>query len=75
MLPGLLGPNSKLPKWPDGRGHSWEGSPEKPSPPFSCPQAVHEGMNCKQYQDQLQLQAQDDAAARETSNMLKGSGG
>lgn len=28
-------------------------------------------MNCKQYQDKLQFQAQNDAAARETSNMLK----
>lgn len=32
-------------------------------------------MNCKQYQDKLQLQAQNDAAARETSNTLKVRGG
>ncbi|XP_015272444.1 PREDICTED: ranBP-type and C3HC4-type zinc finger-containing protein 1-like [Gekko japonicus] len=48
---------------------------------FRCPiccalnclvcKAIHEGMNCKQYQDKLQFQAQNDAAARETSNMLK----
>ncbi|XP_077209609.1 sharpin [Paroedura picta] len=48
---------------------------------FRCPicwalnclvcKAIHEGMNCKQYQDKLQAQAQSDAAARETSNMLK----
>ncbi|CAI5778768.1 sharpin isoform X2 [Podarcis lilfordi] len=48
---------------------------------FRCPicwalnclvcKAIHEGMNCKQYQDKLQFQAHNDAAARETSNMLK----
>ncbi|XP_054840917.1 sharpin isoform X2 [Eublepharis macularius] len=48
---------------------------------FRCPicwalnclvcKAIHEGMNCKQYQDKLQLQAQNDAAAWETTNMLK----
>ncbi|XP_060099103.1 sharpin [Heteronotia binoei] len=48
---------------------------------FRCPicwalnclvcKAIHEGMNCKQYQDKLQSQAQNDAEARETSNMLK----
>ncbi|XP_042318190.1 sharpin isoform X2 [Sceloporus undulatus] len=48
---------------------------------FRCPicwalnclvcKTIHEGMNCKQYQDELQFQAQSDAAARETSNMLK----
>ncbi|XP_053105114.1 sharpin [Hemicordylus capensis] len=48
---------------------------------FRCPicralnclvcKAIHEGMNCKQYQDKLQLEAHNDAAARETSNMLK----
>nr|XP_016853835.1 PREDICTED: sharpin isoform X1 [Anolis carolinensis] len=48
---------------------------------FRCPicwalnclvcKAIHEGMNCKQYQDKLQFEAQNDAAARETSNMLK----
>ncbi|XP_061463194.1 sharpin isoform X2 [Rhineura floridana] len=48
---------------------------------FRCPicwalnclvcKAIHEGMNCKQYQDKLQFQAHHDAAARETSNMLK----
>ncbi|XP_048338527.1 sharpin isoform X1 [Sphaerodactylus townsendi] len=48
---------------------------------FRCPicwalnclvcKAIHEGMNCKEYQDKLQYQAQNDAAARETSDMLK----
>ncbi|XP_060632016.2 sharpin isoform X2 [Anolis sagrei] len=48
---------------------------------FRCPicwalnclvcKAIHEGMNCKQYQDKLQFEAHNDAAARETSNMLK----
>ncbi|KAM6454646.1 sharpin isoform 3-T3 [Liasis olivaceus] len=48
---------------------------------FRCPicwalnclvcKAIHEGMNCKQYQDKLQSQAHNDAAARKTSNMLK----
>uniref|UniRef100_A0A8C6VGU2 RanBP-type and C3HC4-type zinc finger-containing protein 1 n=1 Tax=Naja naja TaxID=35670 RepID=A0A8C6VGU2_NAJNA len=48
---------------------------------FRCPicwalnclvcKAIHEGMNCKQYQDKLKSQAHHDAAARETNNMLK----
>ncbi|XP_072855571.2 sharpin isoform X1 [Pogona vitticeps] len=48
---------------------------------FRCPicwalnclvcKAIHEGMNCKQYQDKLQFEAHKDAAARETSEMLK----
>ncbi|KAM3841627.1 sharpin isoform 2-T2 [Vipera latastei] len=48
---------------------------------FRCPicwalnclvcKAIHEGMNCKQYQDKLRSQAHNDAAARETNNMLK----
>ncbi|XP_039220603.1 sharpin isoform X3 [Crotalus tigris] len=51
---------------------------------FRCPicwalnclvcKAIHEGMNCKQYQDKLRSQAHNDAAARETNNMLKGHG-
>lgn len=35
------------------------------------PQAIHEGKNCRQYQDDLQLRAQNDAAARQTSDMLQ----
>ncbi|XP_043394851.1 sharpin isoform X1 [Chelonia mydas] len=48
---------------------------------FRCPicwglncllcKAIHEGKDCRQYQDDLQLQAQDDAAARQTSDMLQ----
>ncbi|KAK9402798.1 ranBP-type and C3HC4-type zinc finger-containing protein 1-like [Crotalus adamanteus] len=48
---------------------------------FRCPicwalnclvcKAIHEGMNCKQYQDKLRSQAHNNAAARETNNMLK----
>ncbi|XP_013923589.1 PREDICTED: sharpin [Thamnophis sirtalis] len=48
---------------------------------FRCPicwalnclvcKAIHEGMNCKQYQDQLKSQAHNDTAARETNDMLK----
>uniref|UniRef100_A0A8D2IWP3 RING-type domain-containing protein n=1 Tax=Varanus komodoensis TaxID=61221 RepID=A0A8D2IWP3_VARKO len=48
---------------------------------FRCPvcqahnclacKAIHEGMTCKQYQEKLQFQAHTQAAARETSNMLK----
>ncbi|ETE59507.1 RanBP-type and C3HC4-type zinc finger-containing protein 1, partial [Ophiophagus hannah] len=33
--------------------------------------AIHEDMNCRQYQDKLKSQAHHDAAARETNNMLK----
>ncbi|XP_019341056.1 ranBP-type and C3HC4-type zinc finger-containing protein 1 [Alligator mississippiensis] len=47
---------------------------------FSCPvclkvncllcQAIHENMNCKEYQDDLQARAENDQAARQTSEML-----
>ncbi|XP_077127545.1 ranBP-type and C3HC4-type zinc finger-containing protein 1-like isoform X1 [Ranitomeya variabilis] len=33
--------------------------------------AIHDGMNCKEYQDDLRIRAQNDAAARQTSDMLK----
>ncbi|XP_062900757.1 ranBP-type and C3HC4-type zinc finger-containing protein 1 isoform X2 [Mobula hypostoma] len=48
---------------------------------FHCPscgklncllcKAIHEGMNCKQYQDDLAIRAVNDAAARHTKEMLK----
>ncbi|NXS63622.1 HOIL1 protein, partial [Brachypteracias leptosomus] len=48
---------------------------------FRCPicqalncllcKAIHEGKNCRQYQDELRLQAQNDAAARQTTDMLQ----
>ncbi|XP_077637618.1 sharpin [Lonchura striata] len=48
---------------------------------FPCPvcgalncllcKAIHEGQNCRQYQDELQLRALHDAAARETRDMLQ----
>ncbi|XP_025970586.2 sharpin isoform X2 [Dromaius novaehollandiae] len=48
---------------------------------FRCPicqalncllcKAIHEGKNCRQYQDDLQVQAQNDAAARQTNDMLQ----
>ena len=34
-------------------------------------QAVHEQMNCKEYQDDLALRAQNDMAARQTTEMLR----
>ncbi|XP_020670325.3 ranBP-type and C3HC4-type zinc finger-containing protein 1 isoform X1 [Pogona vitticeps] len=47
---------------------------------FSCPvcgkvncllcQAIHENMNCKEYQDDLQIRAQNDQAALQTAEML-----
>ncbi|XP_065422356.1 ranBP-type and C3HC4-type zinc finger-containing protein 1 isoform X2 [Chrysemys picta bellii] len=47
---------------------------------FACPvcqkvncllcKAIHETMNCKEYQDDLKRQAQDDQAARQTTEML-----
>ncbi|XP_019395322.1 PREDICTED: ranBP-type and C3HC4-type zinc finger-containing protein 1 [Crocodylus porosus] len=47
---------------------------------FSCPvclkvncllcQAIHESMNCREYQDDLQARAEKDQAARQTSEML-----
>ncbi|KAM6087655.1 sharpin [Chlamydotis macqueenii] len=52
---------------------------------FRCPicralncllcKAIHEGKNCRQYQDDLQLRAQNDAAARQTKDMLQVGGG
>ncbi|XP_069035530.1 ranBP-type and C3HC4-type zinc finger-containing protein 1 isoform X2 [Lepisosteus oculatus] len=33
--------------------------------------AIHEGMNCREYQDDLRVRAQNDVAARQTSEMLK----
>ncbi|KAF7661747.1 hypothetical protein LDENG_00253550 [Lucifuga dentata] len=48
---------------------------------FHCPvcrkhnclicKAIHEGMNCKQYQDDLAARAINDSAARRTTNLLK----
>ncbi|XP_041279755.1 ranBP-type and C3HC4-type zinc finger-containing protein 1-like, partial [Onychostruthus taczanowskii] len=48
---------------------------------FPCPvcgalncllcKAIHEGQNCRQYQDELQLRALHDAAARQTRDMLQ----
>ncbi|KAM9573697.1 sharpin [Guaruba guarouba] len=48
---------------------------------FRCPvcqalncllcKAIHEGKNCRQYQDDLELRARNDAAARQTSAMLQ----
>lgn len=34
-------------------------------------QAIHEHMNCKEYQDDLALRAQNDVAARQTTEMLR----
>lgn len=36
----------------------------------SCPQAIHENLNCKEYQDDIKIRAQNDLAARQTSEML-----
>ncbi|XP_062842560.1 ranBP-type and C3HC4-type zinc finger-containing protein 1 [Trichomycterus rosablanca] len=33
--------------------------------------AIHNGMNCKEYQDDLHLRAQNDAAAKKTTEMLE----
>ncbi|XP_074754404.1 sharpin isoform X2 [Athene noctua] len=48
---------------------------------FRCPicqalncllcKAIHEGKNCRQYQDDLQVKAQNDSAARQTKDMLQ----
>lgn len=48
---------------------------------FTCPvclrinclvcKAIHEKMNCKEYQDDLALRAQNDVAARQTTEMLR----
>ncbi len=32
--------------------------------------AIHKGMNCKEYQDDLHIRAQNDDAARQTTQML-----
>ncbi|XP_020392861.1 ranBP-type and C3HC4-type zinc finger-containing protein 1 [Rhincodon typus] len=47
---------------------------------FHCPlckkkncllcKAIHEGMNCKQYQDDLKIQAENNKAAKQTADML-----
>lgn len=34
-------------------------------------QAIHEHMNCREYQDDLALRAQNDVAARQTTEMLR----
>ncbi|MBN3306254.1 ranBP-type and C3HC4-type zinc finger-containing protein 1 [Amia ocellicauda] len=33
--------------------------------------AIHEGMNCKEYQDDLRIRAENDVAAKQTTDMLK----
>ncbi|XP_032897671.1 ranBP-type and C3HC4-type zinc finger-containing protein 1 isoform X2 [Amblyraja radiata] len=48
---------------------------------FPCPlckktnclvcKAIHEGINCKEYQDNLKIHAQNDEAAKQTAEMLK----
>lgn len=39
--------------------------------PLILLQAIHEQMNCKEYQDDLALRAQNDVAARQTTEMLR----
>ncbi|XP_035825201.1 ranBP-type and C3HC4-type zinc finger-containing protein 1 isoform X1 [Aplysia californica] len=49
---------------------------------FKCPvcqkencltcKAIHEGLNCKQYQDDIRIRANNDMAARQTKEMLEG---
>ncbi|XP_069737847.1 ranBP-type and C3HC4-type zinc finger-containing protein 1-like isoform X1 [Phaenicophaeus curvirostris] len=71
-------PNSFHCRTPDCRGWCfYEDSVNE----FRCPicqalncllcKAIHEGQNCRQYQDDLQARAQDDAAARQTNAMLQ----
>lgn len=36
-----------------------------------CLQAIHNGMNCKDYQDDLRIRAENDAAALQTRQMLE----
>ena len=36
-----------------------------------CCQAIHNGMNCKDYQDDLRIRAENDKAAQQTSQMLE----
>ena len=48
---------------------------------FSCPiccktncltcKAIHEGMNCHEYQDDLQIRAENDVAAKQTSGAIQ----
>lgn len=48
---------------------------------FSCPvckkencltcKAIHEGMNCKEYQEDLRIRSSNDKAAKQTNKMLK----
>lgn len=35
-----------------------------------CLQAIHDGMNCKDYQDDLRIRAENNAAALKTRKML-----
>lgn len=39
-----------------------------------CRQAIHDGMNCKDYQDDLRIRAENDAAALQTRQLLEVSG-
>lgn len=34
-------------------------------------QAIHKGMNCKEYQDDLRVRAENDAAAKRTTEILE----
>lgn len=36
-----------------------------------CTQAIHNGMNCKDYQDDLRIRAENDEAAKKTKQMLE----
>lgn len=36
-----------------------------------CLQAIHNGMNCKDYQDDLRIRAENDVAALQTRQMLE----
>lgn len=36
-----------------------------------CLQAIHKGMNCKDYQDDLRIRAENDQAAQQTKQMLE----
>lgn len=37
----------------------------------ACSQAVHDGMNCKDYQDDLRVRAENNVAALKTRQMLE----
>ncbi|XP_055656072.1 sharpin isoform X1 [Falco peregrinus] len=78
MLAERRSPNSFHCKTTDCRGWCiYEDSVNE----FRCPvcqalncllcKAIHEGKNCRQYQDDLRLQAQNDSAARQTNDMLQ----